>query len=76
MLIQKALRTLLKDRTGLVIAHRLATIRNADHIIVLQSGTLSEQGDHDDLIAKDGLYASLYSANYASFDDIPIDRGE
>jgi ATP-binding cassette subfamily B multidrug efflux pump len=72
MLIQKALRTLLKGRTGLVIAHRLATIRNADHIIVLQNGTLSEQGAHNDLVAADGLYASLYSANYASFDDIPI----
>ena len=72
MLIQKALRTLLKGRTGLVIAHRLATIRNADHIIVLQNGTLSEQGNHNDLVAADGLYASLYSANYASFDDIPI----
>jgi len=71
MLIQKALRTLLKDRTGLVIAHRLATIRNADHIIVLQSGTLSQQGNHNELIAAGGLYASLYTANYASFDDIP-----
>lgn len=72
MLIQKALQTLLKGRTGLVIAHRLATIRNADHIIVLQNGTLSEQGNHNDLVAANGLYASLYSANYASFDDIPI----
>lgn len=71
MLIQKALRTLLKDRTGLVIAHRLATIRNADRIIVLQNGTLCEQGNHNELVAEDGLYASLYSANYASFDDIP-----
>lgn len=72
MLIQKALRTLLKNRTGLVIAHRLATIRNADRIIVLQNGTLSEQGNHSELVAADGLYASLYSANYSSFDDIPV----
>ena len=72
MLIQKALRTLLKNRTGLVIAHRLATIRNADRIIVLQNGTLFEQGTHDELVAADGLYASLYSANYASFDDMPV----
>lgn len=73
MLIQKALQTLLKGRTGLVIAHRLATIRNADHIIVLQSGTLSEQGSHSELIAAKGLYANLYSANYSSFDDMETD---
>jgi len=73
MLIQKALQTLLKGRTGLVIAHRLATIRNADHIIVLQSGTLSEQGSHSELIAAEGLYANLYSANYSSFDDMETD---
>ena len=73
MLIQKALQTLLKGRTGLVIAHRLATIRNADHIIVLQSGTLSEQGSHNELIAAGGLYANLYSANYSSFDDMETD---
>lgn len=76
MLIQKALKTLLKNRTGLVIAHRLATIRNADRIIVLQNGTLCEQGNHDELIAADGLYASLYNANYASFDDIPTQGNE
>ena len=76
MLIQKALKTLLKDRTGLVIAHRLATIRNADKIIVLQSGLLSEQGTHDELIAANGLYASLYTANYSSFDDIPSDDAD
>ncbi|OED42014.1 multidrug ABC transporter [Chromatiales bacterium (ex Bugula neritina AB1)] len=74
MLIQKALRTLLKNRTGLVIAHRLATIRNADRIIVLQNGTLHEQGTHNNLVAADGLYASLYNANYASFDDVPVNE--
>ncbi len=72
MLIQKALKTLLTGRTGVVIAHRLATIRDADRIIVLQAGEVLEQGTHDELIANDALYAQLYSANYASFDDLPV----
>ncbi|QBX99944.1 ABC transporter ATP-binding protein [Rhodophyticola sp. CCM32] len=79
MLIQKALVTLLTGRTGLVIAHRLATIRDADKIIVLQAGEVLEQGNHDQLMAENGLYARLYSVNYASFDDLPetgIDAGE
>jgi ATP-binding cassette subfamily B protein len=71
MLIQKALVTLLEGRTGLVIAHRLATIRGADRIIVLQNGEMIESGNHDQLIAAGGLYARLYNMNYASFDDIP-----
>ena len=69
--IQKALAVLLKGRTGLVIAHRLATIRNADRILVLQNGVLIENGSHDELMQLGGLYARLYSMNYASFDDIP-----
>ena len=73
MLIQKALNTLLTRRTGLVIAHRLATIRDADQIIVLQAGYVLEQGTHDQLMAHDGLYAQLYNVNYASFDDLPED---
>lgn len=71
MLIQKALVTLLEGRTGLVIAHRLATIRHADRIIVLQNGEKIESGTHDQLMAAQGLYARLYTMNYASFDDIP-----
>ncbi len=71
MQIQKALVTLLKGRTGLVIAHRLATIRHADRIIVLQNGEMIESGNHDQLMAERGLYARLYSMNYASFDDLP-----
>ncbi len=68
--IQRALATLLRGRTGLVIAHRLATVRNADRIMVLQAGRLVESGSHADLIARGGLYAGLYRANYASFDDV------
>ena len=71
MLIQKALVKLLEGRTGLVIAHRLATIREADRIIVLQNGELVESGSHQQLMANRKLYARLYDLNYASFDDIP-----
>jgi ATP-binding cassette subfamily B protein len=70
--IQKALERLLEGRTGIVIAHRLATIRGADRIIVLQDGQIVESGPHDTLIEKNGLYASLYALNYASFDDMPV----
>ena len=71
--IQKALLTLLEGRTGMVIAHRLATIRGADRIIVLQNGEMIETGNHDELMDKNGLYAKLYDMNYSSFDDIPDD---
>ena len=71
--IQKALEVLLEGRTGMVIAHRLATIRGADRIIVLQNGELIEQGNHDQLMELGGLYSRLYNMNYASFDDIPDD---
>jgi ATP-binding cassette subfamily B protein len=67
--IQKALAVLLEGRTGLVIAHRLTTIRNADRIIVLGGGRVEETGTHDELIARGGHYASLYRSGHASFDD-------
>ena len=73
MLIQKALNRLLEGRTGLVIAHRLATIRGADRIIVLQNGEVLETGTHAELVALGGLYARLYALNYASFDDVPAE---
>ena len=68
--IQRALAILLQGRTGLVIAHRLATVRHADRIMVLQAGRLVQSGTHDELVATGGLYARLYRANHASFDDV------
>jgi ATP-binding cassette subfamily B protein len=73
LMIQKALAKLLEGRTGVMIAHRLATIRGADRIIVLQDGRIVEMGNHDELMAENGLYFKLYSLNYSSFDDIPED---
>ncbi len=58
--IERALRTLLSDRTSFVIAHRLSTIRDADLIVVLEHGQVIEQGSHEELLALRGLYTSLY----------------
>ncbi|WP_338461857.1 ABC transporter ATP-binding protein [Synechococcus elongatus IITB7] len=59
-LVQEALDDLLSDRTAIIIAHRLSTIRNADRILVLRQGQLIEDGSHDVLMARNGLYTSLY----------------
>ena len=67
--IQKALKVLFEGRTCIVIAHRLATIRDADRIIVLQQGRILEQGNHAELMATGGLYSHLYTSAHASFDD-------
>jgi ATP-binding cassette subfamily B protein len=69
--IQRALARLLVGRTAIVIAHRLATVRGADRIIVLQDGEIIESGSHGKLMQSGGLYSRLYRMNYASFDDIP-----
>jgi ATP-binding cassette subfamily B protein len=64
-LIQHAMTRVLENRTSLVIAHRLSTIRHADRILVLSHGEIIEEGTHDELIAADGHYASLYQLQYA-----------
>ena len=69
MMIQRALLKLLKGRTAIVIAHRLSTIRGADKIIVMNLGEVTEIGNHDELIAMDGLYANLYHMNYAAIEE-------
>lgn len=62
--IQKSLEELAKDRTTIVIAHRLSTIRNADEIIVIDDDGIRERGCHDELLAKDGLYAKYYNMQF------------
>jgi ATP-binding cassette subfamily B multidrug efflux pump len=64
-LIQRAMDSLMADRTSFVIAHRLSTIRNADLILVLDHGDIVEQGTHRELLAKGGFYADLYNAQFA-----------
>lgn len=64
MLIQKALETLLKGRTSFVIAHRLSTIRKADRIVTIDNGRIVEQGTHEELLAANGVYRTLYDMQF------------
>ena len=63
-LVQAAMDRLTENRTSFVIAHRLSTIRNADLILVLQDGDIVESGNHQELLAKGGFYASLYNSQF------------
>jgi ATP-binding cassette subfamily B protein len=65
VLIQKAMAALRTNRTSFVIAHRLSTIRDADTILVMENGAIVEQGNHDELLERDGAYAKLYNSQFA-----------
>ena len=65
-IVQEALERLMKGRTALVIAHRLSTIQHADHIVVLQQGSVVEEGTHDELLALQGLYSHLYTVQFSA----------
>jgi ABC-type multidrug transport system fused ATPase/permease subunit len=62
--VQDALRRLMKGRTSMVIAHRLSTVLDADRIYVIDRGRVVEQGRHDELLARGGLYARLYQHEF------------
>ena len=72
VLIQQALDELCKGRTTLVVAHRLSTIRNADEIAVVMGGKITERGTHEELMAADGVYKSLYSLQFRENDLIEV----
>ena len=64
--IQAVISQLMKGRTSFVIAHRLSTIRNADLILVMKDGDIVEQGNHDELMTVNGIYANLYNTQFSS----------
>jgi subfamily B ATP-binding cassette protein MsbA len=75
MLVQKALANLMTARTVFVIAHRLSTIRRADNIVVLDDGRICETGTHQELLARNGIYARLYELQFADSDTAPSPAG-
>jgi ATP-binding cassette subfamily B protein len=64
LIIQKALENVFRNRTSIIIAHRLSTVRNSDMIVVLREGGIAEKGSHDELIEMDGLYKQLYEMQF------------
>ena len=63
--IQEAMSELMKGRTCFIIAHRLSTVQNADCIIVLQNGEITEMGNHRELLEKGGFYSTLYNSQFS-----------
>ena len=68
-LVQKAMDKLTEGRTSFIIAHRLSTIKNADLILVMQEGNIVEQGNHEELLSKNGFYAELYNSQFEKFSE-------
>ena len=64
--IQKAFNTLMQGRTTFIVAHRLATIKEADIILVMNNGNIIEQGTHNELLAKKGFYFNLYNSQFVT----------
>ena len=64
LLIQRSCEKITQNRTSIIIAHRLATIKNADKIILFENGTLSEQGSHEELLSRQGKYKILHDLQY------------
>ena len=75
LLIRKAMKALLKDRTSIIIAHRLSTVRDADRILVIDDGRIVEEGTHEELIEKGGLYSHLYEMQFKEPEPITIKKG-
>ena len=63
--IQNAFAKLMEGRTSFIVAHRLSTIQNVDVILVMKDGKIIEQGNHEELLAKQGFYANLYQSQFA-----------
>jgi ATP-binding cassette subfamily B protein len=68
VLIQKAMDRLMEGKTSFIIAHRLSTIRNADLILVMDNGDIVEQGTHEELLAKNGFYSTIYNSQFEAAD--------
>lgn len=65
-MLQEAMQTVMKGRTSFVIAHRLSTIKSADLILVINNGDIVEQGTHEELLAKQGVYEKLYNSQFVN----------
>jgi ATP-binding cassette subfamily B protein len=70
ILIQNAMDHLMQNRTSFVIANRLSTIKNADTILVMRDGDIVEQGNHEELLSKNGFYAALYQSQFSEGEEI------